>query len=47
MPQAAGGKDLLLTPGVYKVDEPIRVTRAGTIVLGMGYTLAPTEQPPR
>ena len=32
----AAGRHLLLTPGVYKVAEPIRVTRAGTVVLGLG-----------
>ncbi|MFR9800583.1 coagulation factor 5/8 type domain-containing protein [Streptomyces sp. MS06] len=36
------GLHLLLTPGVYHVDEPIRVTRPGTVVLGLGYaTLVP------
>ncbi|WP_239175180.1 adenylyl cyclase [Actinoplanes cyaneus] len=38
----AAGKHLILTPGVYRLSEPIRVTRAGTVVMGMGYaTLAP------
>lgn len=32
----AGGRHLLLTPGVYRVAEPIRVSRAGTVVLGLG-----------
>jgi len=32
--QLAAGKHLLLTPGIYALDEPIRVARAGTIVLG-------------
>jgi hypothetical protein len=37
------GKHLLLTPGVYAVDQPIRVRRADTVVLGMGLaTLTPT-----
>jgi hypothetical protein len=37
------GKHLLLTPGVYELDAPIRVERAGTVVLGLGYpTLAAT-----
>ncbi|AEE47093.1 hypothetical protein [Cellulomonas fimi] len=36
------GKHLILTPGVYRLDGPIEVTRASTVVLGMGYaTLAP------
>ncbi|GIG30004.1 adenylyl cyclase [Cellulomonas marina] len=33
----ASGKHLLLTPGVYDVDRSIRVTRPGTVVLGMGH----------
>ncbi|WP_325064792.1 adenylyl cyclase [Leifsonia sp. AG29] len=32
----AGGKNLLLTPGVYSIDQSIRVKRAGTVVLGLG-----------
>lgn len=37
------GKHLLLTPGVYNLSDPIQVTRANTIVLGMGFaTLHPT-----
>ncbi|MDT0401938.1 coagulation factor 5/8 type domain-containing protein [Streptomyces edwardsiae] len=41
--QALGqGLHLLLTPGIYHVDEPVRVDRAGTVVLGLGYaTLIP------
>lgn len=40
----AGGKNLLLTPGVYELDAPIDVTRPGTVVLGMGYaTLQPVR----
>ncbi|MFJ8820928.1 coagulation factor 5/8 type domain-containing protein [Streptomyces sp. NPDC102467] len=36
------GLHLLLTPGVYHVDAPIQVNRAGTVVLGLGYaTLVP------
>ncbi len=30
------GKHLLLTPGIYEIDEPVRVKNEGTIVLGMG-----------
>ncbi|MES4892363.1 coagulation factor 5/8 type domain-containing protein [Streptomyces sp. NPDC096012] len=38
----AQGLHLLLTPGVYHVDQPIRVDRANTVVLGLGYaTLVP------
>ncbi|MCS0605388.1 coagulation factor 5/8 type domain-containing protein [Streptomyces sp. LP11] len=33
----AQGLHLLLTPGTYHVDQPIRVDRAGTVVLGLGY----------
>jgi hypothetical protein len=32
----AAGKNLLLEPGLYHLDQPLRVTRAGTIVLGLG-----------
>jgi hypothetical protein len=40
----AQGKDLLLTPGVYRYDEPIKVVHpANTVVLGLGLpTLVPT-----
>jgi hypothetical protein len=31
------GKNVLFTPGIYKIDEPIKVTRPETIVLGFGY----------
>lgn len=38
----ARGRDLLLTPGVYDLREPIRVTRSNTTVLGLGFaTLHP------
>ncbi|MFD7433743.1 coagulation factor 5/8 type domain-containing protein [Streptomyces sp. NPDC059861] len=33
----AEGLHLLLTPGIYHVDQPIQVNRAGTVVLGLGY----------
>ena len=40
--QLEEGKHLLLTPGIYHLEEPIRVTNANTIVLGMGLaTLVP------
>jgi hypothetical protein len=32
----ARGQHLLLTPGIYPVDEPIRVTWPGTVILGLG-----------
>lgn len=36
------GLHLLLTPGVYHLDRPVEVTRADTVVLGLGYaTLIP------
>ncbi len=38
----AAGLDLLLTPGVYALDDTLRVTRSGTVVLGLGFaTLQP------
>jgi hypothetical protein len=30
------GKNLLLTPGVYHLDQPLRVTRENAVVLGLG-----------
>ncbi len=41
------GKDLLLTPGVYPLEEGIRITRPGTVVLGLGFpTLVPRQGSP-
>jgi hypothetical protein len=41
--QLASGKNLILTPGTYDLNEPIHVTRKDTIVLGLGFpTLHPT-----
>jgi hypothetical protein len=38
----AQGLHLLLTPGIYHLDRPLRVDRANTVVLGLGYaTLIP------
>jgi hypothetical protein len=38
------GKDLLLTPGVYSLDQTIRVKRPDTLVLGLGFpTLVPED----
>jgi hypothetical protein len=38
------GKNLVLTPGVYSLDESIEVTRPDTVVLGLGFpTLVPTD----
>jgi hypothetical protein len=42
--QLADGKNLVLTPGVYRLDEPIRVKHRETVVLGLGFpTLVPEE----
>ena len=42
--QLTKGKDLLLTPGNYELEDAIRVTRPDTIVMGLGYaTLKPTH----
>jgi hypothetical protein len=42
--QLAQGKHLLLTPGIYELTEPIRVTKADTVVLGLGFaTLKPVN----
>jgi hypothetical protein len=38
----ASGKNLILTPGVYDTDRTIKVTRPGTVVLGLGFpTIVP------
>jgi hypothetical protein len=38
------GRDLILTPGVYHLDEPISVTRPDSVVVGLGFpTLIPTQ----
>ncbi|MFI7500096.1 coagulation factor 5/8 type domain-containing protein [Streptomyces sp. NPDC049687] len=38
----AQGLHLLLTPGIYHLDQPVRVNRANAVVLGLGYaTLVP------
>ncbi|MFQ9515258.1 MAG: sialidase [Eubacterium sp.] len=40
----AGGKNLILTPGIYNISEPIKVTNENTVILGLGYaTLKPTN----
>jgi hypothetical protein len=42
--QLAEGRDLLLTPGIYDLDAPIRVTRPNTVVMALGFaTLKPTH----
>lgn len=41
------GKHLLFTPGMYTLEEPLHITRPGTIVLGLGFaTLIPGESNP-
>jgi hypothetical protein len=35
--QLSRGKNLLFTPGIYRLTETIRVTRANTVVLGLGF----------
>jgi hypothetical protein len=38
------GKNLLLTPGIYDLDAPIKVTRANTVLIGLGFaTLRPVN----
>ena len=42
--QLALGKNLILTPGIYDLAAPIRVTRPQTVVLGLGFaTLRPMK----
>src|SRR5580692_3087860 len=42
--QLALGKDLILTPGIYDLTAPIRVTQPHTVVLGLGFaTLRPVK----
>src|SRR5258706_8800986 len=42
--QLAQGKNLILTPGIYELTAPIRVTRPHAVVLGLGFaTLRPTK----
>ena len=42
--QLAGGKHLLLTPGIYSLNDTIRVNNPNTVVLGLGFaTLQPTN----
>jgi hypothetical protein len=41
------GKNLILTPGIYMLDQPIHVNRPDTVVLGLGFpTLIPTDGNP-
>lgn len=42
--QLAKGKNLLFTPGIYDIAEPIRVTRPDTLIMGLGFaTLRPSN----
>ncbi len=42
--QLAAGKNLIVTPGIYNLDQPLSVTRADTVILGLGLaTLKPTN----
>ena len=42
--QLARGRNLLFTPGIYDLSEPIRVTQPNTVVMGLGFaTLRPTQ----
>jgi hypothetical protein len=42
--QLASGSHLLLTPGIYELSEPIRVTKPSTVVMGLGFaTLKPVK----
>jgi len=38
------GKHLLFTPGIYRLDDAIRVTRPDTVVLGLGYPTLQVEK---
>lgn len=41
--ELASGKHLLLTPGIYSLDDSIKVNNPNTVVLGLGYaTLTPS-----
>lgn len=40
----ARGQNLIFTPGIYQLDETIKIRRAGTVVLGLGFpTLVPND----
>jgi hypothetical protein len=42
--QLAKGRNLLFTPGIYELDQALRVTRANTVVMGLGFaTLKPVR----
>jgi hypothetical protein len=33
----ASGKDIILTPGIYQLTAPLRIARADTVVMGLGF----------
>jgi hypothetical protein len=42
--ELASGKNILFTPGIFRLSEPLRITRPDTVVLGLGLaTLMPTN----
>ena len=42
--QLAKGRNLLFTPGIYELSEPIHIARPDTVVIGLGFaTLLPTH----
>jgi hypothetical protein len=42
--QLDSGKNLLLTPGIYELAEPLHVTHRDTVIMGLGFaTLRPTN----
>jgi hypothetical protein len=42
--QLAKGLNILFTPGIYELDQPLRVTRRNTVVMGLGFaTLKPVR----
>ncbi|MBQ6135924.1 MAG: hypothetical protein IJI73_00965 [Kiritimatiellae bacterium] len=41
----AAGRNVLFTPGVYRVEEPVRVAKAGAVVLGIGEATLVPENP--
>lgn len=43
--QLAKGKNIIFQPGFFELEEPLRVTRANTIVMGLGFsTLIPGKE---
>ncbi len=45
--QLRKGKHIIFQPGMYLLDEALHVTRANTIIMGLGYaTLVPSEKNP-